>query len=755
MDALSSSAIVLFGRFRFDRCGGLLFRCTEDGRYQPVSIGARALAVLEVLIERPGDLVTKDAIMRAAWAGTVVEEGNLTVQISTLRRTLDDGSDAGSCIQTVSGKGYRFVRSVTRPDESLPAAEPAPDDQTVGAATTAVRGRTWSWRWLAAGSGAAMILALVVSGLWLGRPASTTVAPRLSLVVLPFQNLGADPNDNLLADGITDDLTSDLSQMQGALVIARESASQFKSKPVDVKQIGTALGVRYVLEGSVRRIEDKLRVNVQLISAETGGHLWSDRFDEPTAAQGGGQEQIVVRVEDELGPHLVEIESARSLRERPTNPDAFDLMLRERAMRNLPPTQQRNEQALGLLEQALSLDPRSVYAMTWIVFYVTSDAAYNGWGTFGNLQRAERLITEARALAPNSDMVLNTYVVWLRATDRCSEAIETAERAIQTDPNRSRVWTGLYNQLAWCKMRRGDAEAALTLHGQADRLNPRSTYKFQRYAQMGVALLLLGRDQEAVAYLERSLAMHPIDLRGTRYRWLAAAYALVGRDTQARHAREEADRLWPYDTVRGNFSFYPSGAYAKLMRHVQDGLRLAGERDHADEDADFGVPADSALHSEAAGATPKSAPGATTIRTPELARLLAEARPVVIDVVGCSCGASIPGAVGPEIRRIGWQRRRRGAGPSARQAARSDRGRFEPADCRSRLEFGTLRRTESGVAPCRPRLHAGLLVPRWARGVASSGAVGDRGQHSGMVGVAHAMEWRQENAELRATAKRR
>ena len=194
MDALSSCDILLFGRFRFDRRGGFLFRRNEDGRYLPVSVGSRALAVLGALTERPGDLVTKDEIMRAAWAGTVVEEGNLTVQISTLRRVLDAGSEGGSCIQTVSGKGYRFVHSVTGPDEISPTPDPEPDDEAeAGAAATASHGRIWSWRWLVAGSGAATILAVVVTTLWLGlRPERTTVPPRLSLVVLPFQNLGTD-----------------------------------------------------------------------------------------------------------------------------------------------------------------------------------------------------------------------------------------------------------------------------------------------------------------------------------------------------------------------------------------------------------------------------------------------------------------------------------------------------------------------------------------------------------------------------------
>ena len=141
------------------------------------------------------------------------------------------------------------------------------------------------------------------------------------------------------------------------MVIARESAYQFNGKAADVRQIGQALGVRYALKGSVRRIEDTLRVSVQLISAETGVHLWSDRFDEPTAAQSSGQEQIVTRARDEVGPRLVEIEAARSLLERPTNPDAFDLILRARSIWSLPPTPERDGQVQALLEQALSLDP--------------------------------------------------------------------------------------------------------------------------------------------------------------------------------------------------------------------------------------------------------------------------------------------------------------------------------------------------------------------------------------------------------------
>ncbi len=394
-------------------------------------------------------------------------------------------------------------------------------------------------------------------------------------------------------------------------------------------------------------------------------HLWSDRFDEPTAAQSSGQEQIVTRARDEVGPRLVEIEAARSLLERPTNPDAFDLILRARSIWSLPPTPERDGQVQALLEQALLLDPGSVFAMTKIVSYLADDAIDHGWGTFEKLQRAERLITKARALAPGSELVLNTYVEWLRAVGRCPQAVEIAERAIQTDPNRTRVMTGIYNELARCEMMLGDSEAALSLHEQADRLNPRSPYKFQRYAQMGLAMLLLGRNQEAVAYLERSLAMHPFDSAGLRHRRLAAAYALLGQESQAKHALEEADRLWPYGTVRSNFPEYPSTVYAKQMRHFQDGLRLAGERDHADEDADFGVPADGALHSEAyadVGARydddPNARAGAVACRRPTGRHRR---------------GRVLVWGVDPRCRRAGirWtgrQLHRRGAGPSAQQA---------------------------------------------------------------------------------------
>jgi TolB-like protein len=596
-----------------------------------------------------GTVVSKDAIMAGVWRGIIVDPKNLTVQIAALRRVLDEGRSGESCIQTVPGQGYRLVL-----DAAEAAAEARPDPLPAPARTSQpgawLAWLTRCWRIAATGSVAIVVFSLFA---WqVGWFSTVQAPPRLSLVVLPFANLSGDPKDDYLADAVTDDLTTDLSHIPIAFVIAHQSAYSYKDKPKDVRKIGEELGVRYVLEGSVRPIGSILRVNAQLTSAETGAHLWSDRFDEPITELAAGQEQIVTRISSELRISMIEIEKVRSQRERPTNPDAFDLILRARSLQNLPPNPQRSREVLALYEQALRLDPSSAAAMANIAYYLF-DPTTTAFGiSFTDLQRAEHLMEQARTIAPNSGEVLDYLVDWLSSMGRCQEVIEAAEQAIQMDPNQG---TGLYNELGKCKTWTGHAEEEIPLQEIADRRNPLSSYKFRRYKGMGFASLMLGKDQDAITFYKRSLAMD-LEHGGTQivYRELAAAYARTGQMEEAKRALAEADRLWPYDTVRGRApEILTSPIYVKQYRRYQDALRLAGERDHVDEDADFGVPADDTLHSEAAGRTPTSAPGATTIRTPELARLLAEARPVVIDTASYSWGASIPGAVGLKFAGLG------------------------------------------------------------------------------------------------------
>ena len=341
------------------------------------------------------------------------------------------------------------------------------------------------------------------------------------------------------------------------------------------------------------------------------------------------------------------------------------------------------------------------------------------------MQRVEMLVSQARAIAPDAEGLLNLMIQWYRKLERNQEAMAVAEDFIRRFPNN---FLG-YASLATSKIFAGHAEEAIPLEEKAIQLNPRSSYLFNRYRQLGFASLLLGRDKDAITFLERSLAINPDDDGGRQwiYRFLAAAYAQSGQLAAAKHAVAEADRLWPYDTVRSHWpDDLSSHVYAEQVRRLQAGLRLVGERDHADEEADFGVPSDATLRNDFAGLTPTAAPGARTIRTTDLAKFLVLARPVVIDTVSYSWGRSIARCGWSEICRFGWQPHRPCAGSPAQQDARADGWRSQQADCRGRLELRTLRRTQSGAAPGRARLHAGLLVPRGPGGLGGGGAARDR-----------------------------
>jgi TolB-like protein len=282
MDALAAADMLLFEGFRLDRCRGRLLKQDEDGAWHPVALGSRALDVLTVLADRQGALLSKEEIMAAAWPRTVVEDNNLAVQISALRRILDRDRTEGSCIQTVVGRGYRFVASVTR----------------VGADERSV-----------------VPTALTSS------ESDEASRPRLSIVVLPFTNLSDDREQRYFADGITEDLTTDLSRIDNMIVISRNTAFTYRDKSIDTKQIGRELGVRYVLEGSVRRAGNRVRITAQLIDAVADAHLWAERFDHEVNDLFALHNEITTRLANALGAELIAVEAARPT----TNPGAHDL----------------------------------------------------------------------------------------------------------------------------------------------------------------------------------------------------------------------------------------------------------------------------------------------------------------------------------------------------------------------------------------------------------------------------------------------
>jgi TolB-like protein/DNA-binding winged helix-turn-helix (wHTH) protein len=349
-------------------------------------LGSRALDVLGTLVEQAGDLVSRDEFMAAVWPATVVEDTNLNMQIAALHRVLDDGRTNGSCIQTIPGRGYRFAVPVTRaePSASLASGRPSGNnarDPTAelsgppipatpsrsGMALPIVRPRERKWLWrggLALVAGALCLLAAVavVSNWRQSEYGATGPAPRQSIVVRPFANLGSDPEQQYLADGVTEDLTIDLSRIAHLFVISRNTAFTYRNKPVDAKQIGRELGVRYVLEGSVRRSGNQVRATAQLIDAETDAQLWAERFDHDMGDLLALQNDITSRIAVALN---LELDTAAATRSA-VHPDALDYILRGRAALSKPPDRASHAETITLFERALELDPRSVEAQSYL-----------------------------------------------------------------------------------------------------------------------------------------------------------------------------------------------------------------------------------------------------------------------------------------------------------------------------------------------------------------------------------------------------
>ena len=332
----------------------------------------------DVVEESDGDLMG-DGVNVAARLEGIAKPGAICLSEDAYRQVksrLDlKVSDLGATqLKNIAEPVRVYSLEVGQPSESKPAS----------AATVAVKpksgtpapGRSgWGSRWTALAAALALVLLAAGAYGWRSGLAPRLLgasvaedklanAPRLSIVVLPFENLSGDKDQDYFADGITDDLTTDLSHLPDSFVISRKTAFTYKGKPVDAKAIGRELGVRYVLEGSVRRVGDKITVNAQLISTETGAHVWADRFEGERANLGQLQVDIVSRLANSLGVELVKAESLRAMRERPDNPDAADLAMQGWALIGQVDDKQRYNDGIKLFERALALDPQNVGAMT-------------------------------------------------------------------------------------------------------------------------------------------------------------------------------------------------------------------------------------------------------------------------------------------------------------------------------------------------------------------------------------------------------
>jgi class 3 adenylate cyclase/tetratricopeptide (TPR) repeat protein len=370
-----------------------------------------------------------------------------------------------------------------------------------------------------------------------GSPTASSSPPgaalRLSIIVLPFTNL-SDREQQYFADGITEDLTSDLSRLENMFVISRNTAFTYRNKPIDTKQIGRELCVRYVLEGSVRRSGNQLRVSAQLIDAATDAYLWTERFDRDTGDLFALQNEITSCLANALGVELIAAEAAR----RTEHPDALDYILRGRAARLRPNSRDVYAEAIRLFEHALALDPQSVEAQSRLA-NVLASRVLNGMtdSAAADLARAEGLVNQAMATSPRSAYAHLVKGDVLFAQHRWEEAVLEYETALASHRNMADA----LNELGWCKLFTGSIDEVIPLVEQSIRLSPRDRGIGSRYKLIGAVHLLQSRTDEAIVWLEKARSAVPAE-PGCRS-CLAAAYALRGETERAAAELAEARRL--------------------------------------------------------------------------------------------------------------------------------------------------------------------------------------------------------------------
>jgi TolB-like protein/class 3 adenylate cyclase/Tfp pilus assembly protein PilF len=399
------------------------------------------------------------------------------------------------------------------------------------------------------------------------------VPPRLSLVVLPFANIGGDPEQEHFVDGVTESLTTDLSRMRGAFVIGRNTAFTYKGKAVDLKQIGRELNVRYVLEGSVQRGGNRMRVNVQLIDAETGNHLWAERFDKPLTDLFDMQDEIVARLAGALNAELVAAEARRA--ERAPTPDSMDLYFQGQAWLNKGRTPDNAAQARSFFDRALTADPDNVEALVGsarvdelqgALSFVTDPAAA--------FAAAEAKLSKALSSVPDharGHAMLGSVYIW---TKRAEEGIAECEHALALDRNLAPAHT----VIGLGKMFVGCAEETEAHVAEALRLSPRDPLAHNSMMIAGIAKVRLGSWEQAVAWCRRAIEANRNN--PLIYFTLAVALAQLGRLDEAHSAVKVGLVLNPTFTVsRARTTYVPVSddpTYLAQTEAVLEGMRKAG-----------------------------------------------------------------------------------------------------------------------------------------------------------------------------------
>ncbi len=515
---MTSDSQVRFGLFRLDLEQHKLWRGET-----PVRLSGRALDILCLLVTAKGDVVTKDQIMTQVWGGLVVEESNIHVHISALRKALEENGEGQTFLLNVSGRGYRFVNP-----ESVVAA---PHSVTVQ---------------------------------------GPSLPDRPSIAVLPFTNLSGNIDQEYFADGVVEDITTALSRMRWLFVIARNSSFTYKGRHVDVKQVGRDLGVRYLLEGSVRKEANRVRITGQLIDAETGAHLWADRFDGGLEDIFKLQDDITASVLGAMGPKLEQAEIARSKRKPTDSLDSYDYLLRGMTHVYRGTSEDINK-ALALFERALDLDPdfTTPHGMAaWCYLWRSA----NGWTTQRETDVAKTLrLAQWVAESGRDDAVSLAFgglaLAYVAGDLEGGHAL--IKRALMLNPNLMAAWYAS----GWVKSFLGDTDMALDHLARAMRLSPLDPLMFLMQGVTALAHFVAGNYAEAIAWATKAEQEQPNFLGAIRN--IAASNAMLGNIEQAQKALSRVRYLDPalrLSNLKDRVGPYRQEDYARFA----EGMRLAG-----------------------------------------------------------------------------------------------------------------------------------------------------------------------------------
>ena len=508
-----------FGPFLLNPDNGTLLRQGE-----PVAVGQKGILLLEALLGRPGEVLSKAELLDAGWSGTAVEESNLSVQIASLRKLLGPSPSGGEWIVTIPRVGYRFVGIVEAP-------QPA-----TGSSSNAV-------------------------------PTEISL-PEPSIAVLPFANLSDDPEQGYFADGLAEDIITGLSRLRWLLVIARNSSFTYKTGPVDVKQVGRELGVRYILEGSVRRSGQRVRVTAQLIDASTGLQVWAERFDSELMDFLALQDQITGSVVASIEPHLYAAEGFRSQHKTLESLDGWGFVMR--AMPYIWTwARSDNEKALTYLKRATEIDPGYARANS-LLAWAYAARTHTGWAPIDeSLDLAlafARLAVEQDGKDPWAHLALG----WVHSLSRrFRPAVDELNVALQLNPS----FAFGHAMLGMAYGYAGYADEGLQHLALAMRLSPRDPQLARYLSAMGLCHLMARRFADAVELERRSVQLRPHFLAA--WRTLAAAAGLSGDRDLAISALAEAKRLQPDLSIDWIEKHHPI-VHGRDRAMYIEGLRAAG-----------------------------------------------------------------------------------------------------------------------------------------------------------------------------------